>query len=56
MVGLRLGVLSVEMYTVVVLVAIVTSLMAPPMLRFAVRRGTAASDEERAREAAMAMG
>ncbi|MFC4907226.1 cation:proton antiporter [Actinomadura gamaensis] len=38
MVGLRLGVLSTEMYTVVVLVAIATSLMAPPLLRTAVRR------------------
>jgi Kef-type K+ transport system membrane component KefB len=38
MVGLRLGVLSGEMYTIVVLVAIVTSMMAPPTLRWAVRR------------------
>lgn len=38
MVGLRLGVLSTEMYTVVVLVAIATSLMAPPLLRMAVGR------------------
>ncbi|MEU1607229.1 cation:proton antiporter [Micromonospora matsumotoense] len=38
MVGLRLGVLGTETYTVVVMVAIVTSLMAPPILRFAMRR------------------
>lgn len=38
MVGLRLGVLNTEMYTMVVLVAIVTSLMAPPVLRLATRR------------------
>ncbi|MCP2341724.1 cation:proton antiporter [Actinomadura rupiterrae] len=38
MVGLRLGVLSAGMYTVVVLVAIATSLMAPPLLRTAVNR------------------
>ncbi|ALL79934.1 sodium:proton exchanger (plasmid) [Pseudonocardia sp. EC080610-09] len=33
--GLRLGVLSTAGYTVIVLVALVTSLMAPPLLRFA---------------------
>jgi Kef-type K+ transport system membrane component KefB len=33
--GLRLGVLTTATYTVVVLVAIVTSLMAPPLLRWA---------------------
>ena len=49
MVGLRLGVLSTATYTIVVLVAIVTSLMAPPMLRYATRR-IAVTDEERARE------
>lgn len=38
MVGLRLGVLSTAAYTIVVLVAIVTSLMAPPILRIAMRR------------------
>jgi Kef-type K+ transport system membrane component KefB len=35
MTGLRLGVLNTETYTIVVLVAIVTSLMAPPILRYA---------------------
>jgi Kef-type K+ transport system membrane component KefB len=51
MVGLRLGVLSTAGYTVIVLVAIVTSLMAPPTLRFAVRR-LAVTEEERVRERA----
>ncbi|KAB1947324.1 cation:proton antiporter [Micromonospora sp. ALFpr18c] len=36
--GLRLGVLNTAMYTVVVLVAIVTSLMTPPLLRYATNR------------------
>ncbi|MEU4180081.1 cation:proton antiporter [Streptomyces sp. NPDC026589] len=35
MTGLRLGVLNTETYTIVALVAIVTSLMAPPILRYA---------------------
>ncbi len=35
MAGLRLGDLNTETYTIVVLVAIVTSLMAPPILRYA---------------------
>ena len=55
MVGLRLGVLTTEMYTIIVLVAIVTSLMAPPMLRYAVSRGAAASPEERERAEALAI-
>ncbi|CDR06342.1 cation:proton antiporter [Streptomyces iranensis] len=38
MAGLRLGVLSPDVYTIVVLVAIATSLMAPPVLRFAMAR------------------
>ncbi|MFD0634329.1 cation:proton antiporter [Catenulispora yoronensis] len=38
MVGLRTGVLSTAGYTVIVLVAIVTSVMAPPTLRLAVSR------------------
>lgn len=35
MVGLRLGVLTARTFTIVVLIAIVTSLMAPPILRWA---------------------
>ncbi|WP_245966828.1 cation:proton antiporter [Sphaerisporangium album] len=38
MVGLRLGVITTEMYTIVIVVAIVTSLMAPPILRLAMAR------------------
>jgi Kef-type K+ transport system membrane component KefB len=38
MVGLRLGVISTATYTIIVLVAIVTSLMAPPILRIAMAR------------------
>ncbi|MGP4013344.1 cation:proton antiporter [Streptomyces sp. 4N124] len=38
MVGLQLGILGPETYTVIILVAIVTSLMAPPILRVAMAR------------------
>jgi Kef-type K+ transport system membrane component KefB len=48
MVGLQLGVLTTAMYTVIVLVAIVTSLIAPPMLRIAARH-IAVTDEEKER-------
>ncbi|MET8336089.1 cation:proton antiporter [Streptosporangium canum] len=50
MVGLRLGILSVESYTIVLLVAVVTSLMAPPILRVAMAR-VETTAEERLREA-----
>ncbi|MEJ2853404.1 MULTISPECIES: cation:proton antiporter [unclassified Saccharothrix] len=49
MVGLRVGVLTTAGYTIVVLVAVVTSLMAPPMLRYAVKH-IETTDEERERE------
>jgi Kef-type K+ transport system membrane component KefB len=49
MTGLRLGVLNTATYTIVVLVAIVTSLMAPPLLRLAMSR-VEQSDDERLRE------
>lgn len=52
-IGLRLGVLSETMYTVVVLLAIVTSLMAPPTLRWTMRRNEEKSDE-RLRETELA--
>jgi Kef-type K+ transport system membrane component KefB len=45
MVGLRLGILGTEAYTVIVLVAIATSLMAPPMLRLAARRIVVTTEE-----------
>ncbi|MFF4416098.1 cation:proton antiporter [Streptosporangium sp. NPDC001559] len=50
MVGLRLGILGVEAYTIVILVAIVTSLMAPPILRIAMAR-VEQTAEEKLREA-----
>ncbi len=46
MVGLRLGVLSPQMYTIVVLVAIVTSLIAPPVLRLTMARVEHTADEQ----------
>lgn len=48
-VGLRLNILSEEVYTIVILIAIVTSLMAPPILRAAVAR-LEHTAEERLRE------
>ena len=48
MVGLRLGILNTISYTIVVLVAIVTALMAPPLLRLAMNR-VADTTEERQR-------
>ena len=47
--GLRLGVLNTATYTIVVLVAIVTSVMAPPLLRYACAR-IAQSEDERLRK------
>lgn len=46
MVGLRLGVLGTEMYTIIVLVAIVTSLMAPPILRATMSKVEQTAEEE----------
>lgn len=37
-VGLGLGILTIELYSIIVVVAIITSLMAPPMLRWALSR------------------
>ncbi|MEU7799841.1 cation:proton antiporter [Micromonospora arborensis] len=50
MTGLRLGVIDTAMFTVIVLVAVVTSVMAPPLLRIACAR-IDYSEEEREREA-----
>ena len=44
-VGLQIGLLSPAMYTIIVLVAIVTSLMAPPLLRWATARIDASAEE-----------
>jgi len=46
-IGLGLGVLTPEMYTIILLVAIVTSLMAPPILRATLRRVPMTAEEER---------
>ncbi|MDR7276952.1 cation:proton antiporter [Catenuloplanes atrovinosus] len=43
--GLRLGILNTAGYTIVVLVAIVTSVMAPPLLRYTCARITENEDE-----------
>ncbi|BCJ72018.1 hypothetical protein CS0771_15620 [Catellatospora sp. IY07-71] len=45
MVGLRVGVLNTTSYTIIVLVAVVTSLMAPPVLRYAMRRVNQSAEE-----------
>jgi len=47
--GLRLGVISAATYTIVVLVAVATSVMAPPLLRLAMS-GIDHTAEERLRE------
>ncbi|MEC3956867.1 cation:proton antiporter [Nocardia sp. CDC153] len=44
-VGLRLGVLGTEAYTVLILVAVVTSIMAPPILRRAMARSEVTAEE-----------
>lgn len=49
-IGLRDGVLTTVMYTIIVLIAIITSLMAPPILRYAMARTEAVTPEERARQ------
>jgi Kef-type K+ transport system membrane component KefB len=46
MVGLRLGILNTATYTIIVLVAVVTSVMAPPLLRMAMRRVESTAEEE----------
>lgn len=46
-VGLRLGVLTQAMYTTVVLIALATSIMAAPLLRFTMRRVAQTQEEQR---------
>jgi Kef-type K+ transport system membrane component KefB len=46
MVGLRLGVLSADAYTIIVLIAVVTSLMAPPILRLAMSHVDCTAEEK----------
>ncbi|MEV6347604.1 cation:proton antiporter [Actinoplanes sp. NPDC051851] len=50
MVGLRLGILNTATFTIVVLVAVVTSLMAPPLLRIAMRHVPVTPEEEARRQ------
>ncbi|MFF2012728.1 cation:proton antiporter [Streptomyces sp. NPDC058195] len=45
-VGLRLGVLNTESYTIIVLTAVITSVMAPPLLKHATRRLSVTVEEE----------
>ncbi|MET7425490.1 cation:proton antiporter [Dactylosporangium sp. NPDC005555] len=52
-VGLRLGVLTTAAYTIVLLIAVATSLMSPPILRWAMSR-VETTTEEHEREAALA--
>jgi Kef-type K+ transport system membrane component KefB/nucleotide-binding universal stress UspA family protein len=47
-IGFNLGVISIEMFTIIVMIAVVTSLMAPPLLRFLLVR-IPLTDEERLR-------
>lgn len=49
-VGLRLGVLNTASYTIVILTALVTSLMAPPILRWAMGHVEHTDEEHRRRE------
>ncbi len=46
-VGLGLGILTVEVYSIIVMVAIVTSLMAPPLLRWTLSKVRIGADEAR---------
>lgn len=46
MVGLKLGVLTTATYSIVILVAIVTSMMAPPILRYAMSRVEYTAEED----------
>ncbi|MGH2599312.1 MAG: cation:proton antiporter [Dehalococcoidia bacterium] len=46
MIGLRLGVLNTATYTIIILIAVVTSLMAAPILRVAMARVEQTSEEE----------
>ncbi|MCG5217655.1 cation:proton antiporter domain-containing protein [Streptosporangium soli] len=46
MVGLRLGVISTEVFTIIILVAVVTSVIAPPILRIAMARVDQTPEED----------
>lgn len=55
MVGLRMGVIGVEAYTVLIVVALVTSIMAPPILRRSMRHIDSTPDEEIRKKRSLAM-
>ncbi len=44
-VGLRMGILGVPMYSIVIVMAVATSMMAPPLLRWSLRRAPADPEE-----------
>lgn len=50
LIGLSAGIIGIELYTVIVLLALVTSMMAPPVLRFAMLHLDESSAERRRRE------
>ncbi|MGH2689792.1 MAG: cation:proton antiporter [Actinomycetota bacterium] len=49
-IGLNLGVLRAEMYAIILTVAVATSLMAPPLLRWTLRRVEMSEEERERRE------
>ncbi|MER6949658.1 cation:proton antiporter [Nonomuraea sp. NPDC000554] len=51
MVGLRLGVISTEVFTIIILVAVITSVIAPPILRVAMARVQLTPEEDERRKA-----
>ncbi|MDP8928807.1 MAG: universal stress protein, partial [Actinomycetota bacterium] len=50
-VGLSLGVLTMPMYSIILMISIVTSIMAPPLLRWTLRRADFSEEEEERLEA-----
>jgi Kef-type K+ transport system membrane component KefB len=54
-IGVRLGLITTEMYTIVILVAVLTSLMAPPLLRLAMNRMEHTVEEELREHKVLAM-
>ncbi|GAA3225400.1 cation:proton antiporter [Nonomuraea helvata] len=50
-VGLRLGVISTDVFTIIILVAVVTSVIAPPILRVAMARLETTTEEDERRQA-----
>jgi Kef-type K+ transport system membrane component KefB len=49
-IGLSIGLLTVPMYTIVVLIAVITALMAAPMIRYCAKRGEPARAGDYGRE------